>query len=221
MGRSKNIDIAIGVDIGGTKIRTVLWDGKRVAKMREFNTPKTLGDFKKLLSSIFNDFAGEKIGIGFPGIISGSKILFCPNIKYLKNFDVKKEFRNFSVKIDNDAGCFARAVCPKTGLCLALTLGTGIGRGLAQNGKVLKIKKFEYPERWEGDYQKLRDNKNDKKLSDFLTNKLAGLIRQYKPRVIVIGGGVAARKSLKLDFPHKRAKLGQNAATIGAAMLWK
>ena len=210
----------IGIDIGGTKIRAVLWNGKRVLKAREFRTPQTLRAFKKIIISIFKDFEAEKIGVGVPCVISGNKILFCPNIKYLKNYDISKLFKNSKIKLDNDARCFARAVCPKTGVCLAVTLGTGIGRGLAKNGKVLKIKKFEYPEKWEADYQRLRDAKNDKKLSDFLTTKISILIKKYKPGVVVIGGGVVARKTLKLGFAYKKPFFSKNAVAIGAAMLF-
>ena len=42
---------------------------------------------------------------------------------------------------------------------MGFTVGTGIGRAFAENGKVKKIKKFEYPEKWEKQYQKIRDKK--------------------------------------------------------------
>ena len=84
-----------------------------------------------------------------------------------------------------------------------------------------KIKKFEYSERWERQYQKLRDSKNNKRLSAFLTAKISVLIKKFKPEVIIISGGVSTRKNLKLGFPHKKSKLGKNAAAIGATMLFQ
>ncbi|KKS95132.1 hypothetical protein A3B05_03375 [Candidatus Giovannonibacteria bacterium RIFCSPLOWO2_01_FULL_43_160] len=222
------MNIMAGIDIGGTKIRAVLLDGKRTIKAREFKTPKNLTTFKKLLGGILNSYNAKKIGIGAPGAISKNKILFCPNIKYLKNFDISQLARpavgggtwTSKFKLDNDARCFARAECGKKP-CLAIILGTGVGRAFAKNGKVLKIKKFEYSERWERQYQKLRDSKNNKRLSAFLTAKISVLIKKFKPEVIIISGGVSTRKNLKLGFPHKKSKLGKNAAAIGATMLFQ
>ena len=226
MANRKRANGTLGIDIGGTKIRAVLWtssaglDGRRAIKALEFRTPQTLRAFKKIIISIFKDFEAKKNGIGVPCVISGNKILFCPNIKYLKNYDISKLFKNSKIKLDNDARCFARAECSKSASCLAITLGTGVGRAFAKNGKVLKIKKFEYPEKWEADYQRLRDAKNDKKLSDFLTTKISILIKKYKPGVVVIGGGVVARKTLKLGFAYKKPFFSKNAVAIGAALLF-
>ncbi|MDP3934621.1 MAG: ROK family protein [Candidatus Giovannonibacteria bacterium] len=219
----------IGIDIGGTKIRSVLWDGKRAINAREFKTPKNLTAFKKLLGKLVrtNSARVTRIGIGVPGVVLGNKILFCPNIKYLKNFDIFQLRRPTSkLKLDNDARCFARAECGKKP-CLAITLGTGIGRAFAKNGKVLKIKKFEYPESWEKEYQKLRDLKNNRALAIFLAKNLKGRFKEYNPAIIIAGGGVTERRDFLAKFqkavklPVRKSKFGKNSAAIGAAMLFQ
>lgn len=223
----------IGIDIGGSKIRAVSWDGKRVFKATEIKTPKNLTAFKKLLGDILKNYRAKKIGIGVPGVISGNKILFCPNIKYLKNFDISQLRRRTSkFKLDNDARCFARAECllgagKGSKNVLTLTLGTGVGRAFAKNSRVLKIKKFEYPERWEKEYQKIRDSKNNRALANFLAKNLIGRFKKYNPAIIIAGGGVSERKGFLAELrkvswrPVKKSKLGKNAAAIGAAMLFQ
>ncbi len=220
--------MVIGIDIGGSKIRAVLWDGKRAVKAQEFKTSKNLTAFKKLLGDILKSYRAEKAGIGAPGVISGNKILFCPNIKYLKNFNISQfRYRTSKLRLDNDARCFAQAEYKDKRTTFFLTLGTGIGRAVAKNGRVLKIKKFEYPDKWEKGYQKIRDLKNNRALANFLAKNLKGRFNEYNPAIIIVGGGVSKRKGFlaelqkTLRLPVKKSKLGKNSAAIGAAMLFQ
>ena len=226
----------IGIDIGGTKIRAVLWDGKKVLSAREIKTPKNLTAFKKALRKLpLHLMKGEgpgegviKIGIAVPGRAHGSVFVSATNLPYIRNFNFAEFFVGAKVKVDHDARCFARAHqnLPAEAV-LFLTLGTGVGRAITRRDKILKIKKFEYPERWERKYQTIRNSRNDTPLALFLAKKLNSVIKTYKIERIIIGGGVARRKNfaakLKKAFglPVKKTKLGQNAAAIGAAMLFQ
>ena len=248
-------DKILGLDIGGTKIRAILWDGKRVVKEKEKKTPKKRAVFIKTLRDLIARFGNGggssgklKIGIGIAGAVSGRKVIFSPNIKYLKNFDLKNlltsdvhsltiDVGRPKIKLDNDARCFLRAEINASAFLrkkrvLGLTLGTGIGRAFVKNGKVLKIKKFEYPEKWEREYQKIRDLKNNPLLADFLAKKLPALFGKYPPDIMVISGGVLKRKNFagllrsalrKNGFKKKilETKMGQNPVAIGAALLFE
>src|SRR3989344_9171662 len=160
----------IGIDIGGTKMRGVLWNGKKVLKTLQIDTPGNLTDFKAAFSKIAH-FLGkeEKIAVGMAGIVEKSVLVESPNIPYIKNVDFFA-LDSFNIKkLDNDARCFARAEYKTGGAKGAksvffITLGTGIGRALGKKNKILNIKKFEYPENWEPEYQKIRDSKNNEKL---------------------------------------------------------
>ena len=224
----------IGIDIGGSKIRALIWDGRRVLAARQVKTPKNLNDFKKEIIKLATWRLSRQVGVGAAGIISGTKIVKSPNIKYLRNFDFIKLLGNSvtKLKLGNDAQCFARAVCHKKGIYLAITLGTGIGRGLAKDGKVQKIKKFEYPESWEKEYQKMRGKPKavmSKRFSDFLAEHLAPIATKYKVSSVVFGGGVTGRNGfaskMRKSFLQRGwngrlsiSKLGKNAVAIGAAM---
>ena len=229
--------MVIGIDIGGTNIRGILWNGKKILRSFALPTPKTLKNFQKLILKLGSNTSPIKIGIGVAGRISGTKVISATNIKYLKNY-------NFSTLsgptakcvVDNDARCFAHAeynigAGKDSKRMLMVTLGTGVGRAYVKNGKVLKVKRFEYAEGWEKKYQKIKD-KN--KLAKFLSEKLAPIIYALDPEIVVLGGGVtdkkgyfeAIKKQLQLSsseakYELKRSKLGKFAGAIGAAMLWK
>ncbi|MDP2909540.1 MAG: ROK family protein [bacterium] len=210
----------IGIDIGGTKMRGILWNGKKVLKFVEFSTPNNLKDFESNLKKIVNYLGREnKIAVGAAGIIKSNILVKSPNIPYIKNFKFCAD------KLDNDARCFARTERSllKTQNIFFITLGTGVGRAVVEGGEVLKIKKLEYPETWERQYQKICDIKDDDRLAEYVGRKIVDLAKTYKPEVIVIGGGILNRKGFfgklkrDIDISIKRAVCRKNAVAIGAA----
>ena len=105
--------MGLGIDIGGTKIRAVLWNGKKIVAVFNAKTPKTKQEFIKLLKTatkklIRDNKKIKSVGIGTAGIMGENKVIFSPNIRYLKNFDFRGVFPHFKVKIDNDARAFLR-----------------------------------------------------------------------------------------------------------------
>lgn len=232
--------LIIGIDIGGTKIRGILWDGKRVVRSRELATPKNNEYFRKKLVTLTDSLAGQNpvraIGIGAAGIVERTTLIFSPNIPYIGDFDFRPLWpRSIPLRVDNDARCFARAEFLRGAgrgakSLFALTIGTGIGRAYGKKGKIIKLKEFEYPELWERDYQAVRDRRDDEKLASFLGDKLVPLLQPFEPEVIAIGGGVmehpgflqklrAALKARGVSGKVRRAALGRNAVAIGAALL--
>ena len=147
----------LGIDIGGSKIRGILWDGKKIRKSWEFRTPKTLKGFEKVITELIHNSSSaswrtpssyskrrgrgggvNKIGIGIAGVVVGTKIISATNISYFKNYDFKTLFSNLhfpilNLKIDNDARTFAQAeynfgAGKGYKSALFITLGTGVGR---------------------------------------------------------------------------------------------
>ncbi|MBI2350287.1 MAG: ROK family protein [Deltaproteobacteria bacterium] len=230
----------IGIDIGGTKIRAVLWDGRRVVRAHEFPTPKNKDDLKEGLMTLVSHLSREKsiraIGIGAAGIVEKTTLVSSPNISYIKNFAFRPLWpRSIRLRVDNDARAFARAEFLRGAgrgvkRLSALTIGTGIGRAYGKNGKIVKLKRFEYPERWEKEYQVVRNRRDDKKLAHFLAEKLSPLLKPFEPEVVVIGGGVMERRgfSRRLEAAFKdrgpaikirRATFRKNGVAVGAALL--
>ncbi len=232
--------MTIGIDIGGTKIHAVLLGGKKAVAVFEVKTPKTKKEFVKTLKRLFKKLARKdiqitSIGIGVPGIVEKNKVVFCPNIPYLKNFDFRGVFPELSLKIDNDARVFSRGELNfgaggGAKKALIFIIGTGIGRAFAERGKVKIIKKFEYPEKWEKEYQRVRDFRDDGALAAVLSEQLSAIVEKHKPDIVIIGGGILKRKNFfsrlkkKLREKNKKIKfkkaiLGDSAGAIGAALL--
>ena len=92
---SKTKQLTIGIDIGGTKMAAVLFDGEKVLADSVLATPKDnlehmLVMIQALVDPLFVRAKGKKkkisgIGLGVAGVIDykEEKILESPNIKYL------------------------------------------------------------------------------------------------------------------------------------------
>jgi len=222
----------IGIDIGGTKIRGILYKENKILKTTEIKTPQNLQDFKLVLGKIVNYLGVNKnVYIGVAGIVRDNIIIKSPNISYLKNFDLSKEKINLK-SLKNDALCFAAGEYYsrqdiKEKNILFITIGTGIGRSIVKKGKLLEIKKLEKPEKWEKEYQTIREKGDNNKLAGYLKQKIKNLIKEYSSELIIIGGGISRKKGFyqalkkEMNVAVKRSKLGKNAVAIGAIKIYQ
>ncbi|MEK7202994.1 MAG: ROK family protein [Patescibacteria group bacterium] len=154
---SKNTkQYAIGVDVGGTKMSAVLFDGVKVLADYTLATPKDTVEhflimFNALIEPLLDKAKQNKInvkgvGIGVPATVDyqEGKILNAPNIPLLNNqqLSVCMETKlGLTIKIDNDAKCFTRAEAKigagkKYKNIFGLTIGTGIGGGWWFNNEI-------------------------------------------------------------------------------------
>jgi glucokinase len=249
----------IGIDIGGTKIAGILFNGKKVLKELTIVTPKTAADFSYSLKHLVAFLsAGQKIGgigIGMAGVINVSRktAVYSPNIKFINNFNFNGLFgKKIKVSVANDAKCFALAEAElgqgkKYSRVVGIILGTGVGSGMIQNGKIYtgghygagEIGQMFYDGKhtFESLYQKARDAHNDKQLSKIVGVLLADVYRVLDPDIVVLGGGIALDKkrnfvevakgicakmlsSYRIKPKIVVSKL-KNAGSMGAALLIK
>jgi predicted NBD/HSP70 family sugar kinase len=232
----------IGFDIGGTKIRGVLVCDNRIIKKMFIKTPLSKQKFIKSFTHLLEQLKPKTrevlgVGIGVAGVVERQTVNFSPNIKYLSNFNFKEILPKYKkVKLDNDARTFLRGEYylnkpSKAKRFMGITIGTGIGRAYGENGIVKNIKKFEYKESWESEYQQLRFH-NSFLLAKFIVYNLERIIKQYKPDVIFWGGGViknkkglfeATKQELKKIHPQIKIKNASNndfTAAFGAVKLF-
>lgn len=154
---SKNIkQYSIGVDIGGTKMSAVLFDGAKVIADYSLATPKdSLEHFlimlKALVEPLLDKAKKQKIevkgiGVGAPGILDRqqSMVLRTHNLHIIdgvKLGNLLEEKLKLPVKLGNDTDGFVRAEA-KLGAAkgynnvYGLTIGTGIGDGWWYNGEI-------------------------------------------------------------------------------------
>ena len=111
--------LAIGIDVGGTKIQGILMDRNgKIYKSYRRPTEHHKGK-KKIINNIVEVINKLKtkdvigVGIGTPGFAKpDGKMIELPNLPKLKNFELRKELAKrtkMKVFLENDASCFALA----------------------------------------------------------------------------------------------------------------
>lgn len=143
----------IGVDLGGTNMRAGRVIGGVLVEHKSMPTPKqaescqeTLDALVEVIQSVWNGSV-KAIGIGVPSVVDRARgiVYNVLNIPHWEEVHLRKILEaRFSVPvhIDNDANCFSlgehyfgegREFTNFVGL----TIGTGLGGGIIQKGKLL------------------------------------------------------------------------------------
>lgn len=221
--------MVITVDIGGTKTLVASFSGHELVREDRFATSKDVQDFLSDLIPMLDAHAGkhviEAISIAVPGVVdhhTGS-IVRLGNLAW-QNIPMRQLLRDegydYPIYLENDANLAAlgeaRVLEPIPGLCLYVTVSTGIGIGLIVNGKILpalsNTEAGHMTLRWGKDYvewehlasgkalvertglmaSQLRDEALWRDHAERVAEGLSVLIPALQPSVIVIGGGVGA-----------------------------
>ena len=140
-----------GVDIGGTTIviGTISDDGFRHTDTLETDPEQTPDDILIRVkdSIIERDPSPEAVGVGIAGLVDAREgvLISSPNLTRWRDYRLKdrlQELLGCPVMVDNDCNVFAigalgRGLIPKEGLWLMVTLGTGIGGTIVNQGRVV------------------------------------------------------------------------------------
>ncbi len=144
----------LGIDLGGTNLCLGLVDNSEVIKMtsvpsfdRSFTLEQTLDYLAEQISSVF--VAGiEKIGIGVPSVVDVNKgiVYDAANIPSWKEVHLKEFLEDrfgVPVFVNNDANCYAMGAYglypadAKPESLVTVTLGTGMGIGIVDHGRLI------------------------------------------------------------------------------------
>lgn len=144
---------AIGVDVGGTKIEAILLDGagherwrERVASPRG-NYDESLQVIAALVGRARQASGGGPctVGLGTPGNVTQRGVMKNCNSTQLNNRPLPHDLEVLlgqPVRVANDANCLALSEATDgagagADVVFAAILGTGVGAGIAVNGRVL------------------------------------------------------------------------------------
>lgn len=147
---------SIGVDVGGTKMNAILFDGEKVVADYLLATPKdNIDHFIVMLKALIEPLVEKAkemrvkikgVGLGLPGVIDykEKKVLGAPNLAILdgeKIAEIVEKEIEMTVKIDNDANCFVRAEARvgagrKYHNIYGIIMGTGVGGAWYNNNEV-------------------------------------------------------------------------------------
>jgi len=156
---SEGRDLALGIDFGGTGIKTALiyaGTGELISNRLRMTTPNpatpdaVAGTIVKLIANVTKDHAipdGTPIGLGLPGVVKNGIVNTAANIDKAwigaSAEDVVGTALGRRVYAMNDADAAGLAEVrlgagrDVRGTVLLLTVGTGIGSGLFCNGKLV------------------------------------------------------------------------------------
>lgn len=148
----------IGIDIGGTKMAAILWDGRKVVADYVLATPKdSLEHFLVMLKALVEPLEERArhdkvkivgVGVGVAGVLDHThrKVFKSPNIDVLNGIKLADELERlfpYPVKIDNDTRCFVLAeakngAAQKYKSIYGIIIGTGIGGAFLFNNKIFE-----------------------------------------------------------------------------------
>ena len=138
----------LAVDIGGTGIKFAALDdsGRIVGERARVPTPPKPVDPQQVVEIIETTSATlggfDRASVGFPGMVRGGKVLTAPNLgtELWAGFDLQSELGKRlkkPVRVMNDADVQGYGAIEGKGVEMVLTLGTGAGTSLFEDGRIL------------------------------------------------------------------------------------
>lgn len=238
----------LGIDMGATGIKGAIVDtnkGKLLSDRIKYPTPKSstpkniISVIQEIISDL--DWKGKPLGLGVPAIVKNGVTRSATNIdKSWINYNIKEAITkktNSQVVVLNDADAAGYAELAfgqakdVPGICILITLGTGIGSAMYIDGVLipnselgmLKMRKG-IAENYAANSSRVKNNWSWSVWGENLNEYLNHLELLFSPTKIVISGGVSKqyseyKKYISLDYTEiVPAKLLNNAGIIGAAM---
>ena len=205
----------LALDIGGSTIKATVLDqaGKMLQDYKkeqtpEHPTPANVLETIKTLAKNFQDY--DRISVGFPGYVKKGIVLTAPNLgtDAWTGTNLNKLIRDALIKpvrIVNDADMQGLSVVSGVGLEMMITLGTGFGTALLQDGHLLPhielahhnvTKKNTYDD-YVGDHA--LKSKGKEKWNRRMKRILVMLKTVFNYDRLYIGGGNADKLTFEMD----------------------
>ncbi len=226
--------VTLAIDIGGTRLKAGLLDsaGTVVAGPNRVDTPHPSGPAAVLaaLTQIVASLGRfDRISVGFPGVVRSGRVLTAPNLgtdawhSYPLAADLAQRF-DHPVRLLNDASVQGLGVIEGEGLECVLTLGTGIGFALFQDGMLAPhLEIAQHPVRRDMTYDRYLGNAalhavGRPKWNRRLARALAIVETLTTYDTLLIGGGNA--KVIDIDLPPNVRVVSNAAGITGGVRLW-
>ena len=244
------MDKVLGIDVGATGIKGAIVDlntGEMVTDRIKLATPKE-GKPKDMLTTMHDlirqhNWEGKPIGVGFPAVILSDLVMTASNIHHTWiGLDIvkliKKETGSDSVVI-NDADAAGMAEVKfghgrdQEGTVILLTLGTGIGSALFNDGVLMRNTELGHlkfkghiAEKVVSNSARIAKDLNWKNYGKLLGEYLDHVNFLFSPNLIILGGGISKKSENYVKyFPDylnvTPASKQNNAGIIGAAMSYQ
>ncbi len=226
--------LTLAIDIGGTRLKAGILapTGRMSAGSHRVDTPHpaTPAAVVNALADLVRPLgAFDRISIGFPGVVRGGRVLTAPNLgtQAWNGFplaDALAEKLGAPARLENDATVQGLGVITGRGLECVITLGTGMGFALFQDGRPAPhLELSQHPVHGRKTYDQYignaamhsigrkRWNRRVRKAIDCI-NTLTSCDTLY------IGGGNS--KYVQLDLPATVRLVSNEAGITGGIRLW-
>ena len=244
---SKGPVVRLGIDIGGTGIKGAPVDlatGELVGERFRLDTPKGAqpDDVDAVVKHVADSFeVGGPVGITFPGVVMHGTVLTAANMaKAWSGVDMEARFSTLlgrPVVAMNDADAAGVAEMRfgvgegRAGVVILVTLGTGIGCALFNDGVLVPNTELGHLEIDGHDAEGLASG-SARDRDGLSWDDYAKRVQQYLrrldalmwPDLVIIGGGMSKKAEKYLPKVNVRcevkvAELLNNAGIVGAALL--
>ncbi len=133
------------IDLGGTNLRAGLaaGDDATPSALGSWPAPDGLHAFERRISALLREQAVDGIGIAVPGLVSGTRCDWIPNLPYLDGVDLAELFPGMALAVGNDAhfallGEAAMGAAKDLSDAILLAIGTGIGSAVLADGRIVR-----------------------------------------------------------------------------------
>jgi polyphosphate glucokinase len=225
----------LAIDIGGSHIKATILDraGTLIRDYERMETPDPANpaNVLQVIRTLVQNFPEyDRVSVGFPGYVKQGIIKTAPNLgtESWKDFNLEDELAKMlakPTKVVNDADLQGVGVVSGKGLEMMITLGTGFGTALLQDGKLLPhlelshhpVKKDKIYDDYIG--EKAYQSKGDKIWNERIAEVIEILKTVFNYDHLYISGGNAKKINFKLD--NNITVVNNRAGIKGGANLWK
>jgi polyphosphate glucokinase len=226
--------LTLGIDVGGSHLKAGVLDpeGQIEGERRRVATPQPAEPVAicRTLVALANGIGPfDRISIGFPGVVRHGAVLTAPNLDNAAwaGFPLVAELRQRlgkPTRLLNDAEVAGLGVIAGRGLECVITLGTGMGFAVFQDGTVgPHLELSHIPVRHGMTYdeylgQAALDEVGRKHWNRRLRRVIRYLAILTHYDTLYIGGGNA--KLIRLDLPESVRVVPNEAGIMGGVRLW-
>jgi polyphosphate glucokinase len=225
----------LAIDIGGTGLKAAVLDseGEMLTERVRVATPCPCPPklLVKMLAQLVAPLpSAERVSVGFPGVVRRGKILTAHNLgeELWRGFDLDLALTKAlgkPVRVLNDADIQGLGAIKGEGVEMVITLGTGLGSSLAEDGRLSShLELAHHPFRKGETYEEQLGNAALEKVGKKKWNRRVKEAVEFL-RVLThfdhlfIGGGNA--KSVKFDLPKDVSLVSNELGMRGGIWLWR
>ena len=224
----------LAIDIGGTGLKASILDakGKMITERLRVATPTPCGPKKMIetLAKLVQPLTGyDRVSVGFPGVIRRGKVMTAHNLgqKAWQDFDLDLALTRKlgkPVRVLNDADVQGLGAISGKGVEMVITLGTGLGSSLAEDGRLSShLELAHHPFRKGQTYEEQLGNAALKEVGKRRWNERVKIAIEtlrtltYFDRLYIGGGNT---KSIKFTLPADVKLVSNELGMRGGIWLW-